>query len=113
VYFKEEGNALHEMQTSLIPKLDIFIPNNGQTVKFEQPVVVPGLGEVFVWAMAGHTHKYGRSYKVYLRNANGTKGQLIYDGACPEGIPGCQVPYFNYQHIPFSIFNPLQPIQMS
>jgi hypothetical protein len=113
VYFKEEGNALHEMKTALIPKLDIVIPNHGQTVKFEQPVVFPGLGEIFVWAMAGHTHKYGRSSKVYLRNANGTKGQLIYDGACPEGIPGCPVPYFNYQHIPFTIFNPLQPINMS
>jgi hypothetical protein len=113
VYFKERGNALHEMKTTLIPKVDIVIPNNGQTIKFEQAVVLPFFGEIFVWAMAGHTHKYGRSSKVYLRNANGTKGQLIYDGSCPEGIPGCEVPYFNYQHIPFSIFKPLQAINMS
>jgi hypothetical protein len=112
IYFKEQGTAKHQMRTSLIPKLDILIPNNGQTVKFEQTVVQPGFGEIFVWAMAGHTHKYGTSYKVHLRNANGSKGELIYDGACAEGIPGCASPYFDYQHIPFRVFKPLQPINM-
>jgi hypothetical protein len=112
IYFEERGNALQEMYTAILPKTDIYIPNNGQLISFSQPVIFPALGEIFLWTMAGHTHKYGRSYKVHLRNSNGTKGELIYDGACAGGLPGCVSPYFDYQHIPFRVFEPLQPINM-
>ncbi len=112
VYYKERGNALHEMRTSLIPKTDIVIPNNGQTLRFEQTIANPALGNIYVWAMAGHTHRYGKSYKVYERRLNGSKGPLLYDGSCPGGIPGCQAPYFDYQHIPFRLFDTLMPLDL-
>jgi hypothetical protein len=112
IYYKERGTALHEMNTALLPKTDIVIPNNEQTIRFEQTIANPALGEIFVWAMAGHTHKYGRSYKVYERTMSGAKGNLIYDGACAEGIPGCSAPYFDYQHIPFRMFQPLHALDL-
>ncbi|MCB0683650.1 MAG: hypothetical protein KDC32_22530, partial [Saprospiraceae bacterium] len=59
-------------------------------------------GEVFLWGLMGHTHKYGKGYKVY-RRTGGQQGELLYDASCPQGIPGCVSPYFDYQHIPMRL----------
>ncbi len=61
----------------------------------------------------GHTHKYGRSYKVWKRLSNGQKGELIYDASCPLGIPGCPTQFFDYRHIPLRYWEPLLPLKWS
>lgn len=111
IYTQPGGSAAQEMQSSLIPNISINIPNDGTPRTFQQPIFTGG-GEIFVWGLMGHTHKYGKDYKVYLRNANGTKGEMIYDASCPEGIPGCVSPYFDYQHIPMRYYSPLYPLKM-
>lgn len=112
VYTQPKGTARHQMMTALLPKTDIYIPNNGQLITFEQSIVVPGAGEFFIWALGGHTHQYGRSYKIFRRNPNGSKGEQLYDASCPAGKPGCAAPYFNYQHIPVAYYEPLEPVLM-
>lgn len=112
VYTKPTGTAVQEMQTLLIPYTNLYIPNNGNTYTFQQPIAIP-MGEVFLWGVMGHTHKYGTSYKVFRRNANGTRGPIIYDAACFQGVPGCQSPFFDYQHIPMRYFNTVTSLNMN
>lgn len=112
VYTAPSGSAPQEMLTTLIPNLSIFIPNDGSPRSFSAPIVY-GPGEIFVWGMMGHTHKYGRSYKVFIRNPDGTKGEPIYDASCGGGIPGCVSPFYDYQHIPLRFFSPLLPIKLN
>jgi len=111
VYTQEMGTAAQEMITELISNVSIFIPNDGDPVSFSQ-TINPDAGEIFLWGLMGHTHQYGTGYKVYERLGGGSEN-LIYDGACPKGVPGCISPFFDYQHIPMRYFEPLRPIMMS
>lgn len=111
VYTSPKGTAAQEMRSTLVPNFAIFIPNDGNEVTFSRPVTFNA--ELFVWQLGGHTHRYGQDYKIWKRNTNGTKGEMIYDGECPNGIPACNVPYFDYQHIPNRIFDELLPINFS
>ncbi len=112
VYTQPQGTAAQEMHSELIPNFDIPIPNSGDLIKHSQ-AINPPFGEIFVWGMMGHTHKYGTDYKVYKRLSNGQKGELIYDASCPQGIPGCISPFFDYRHIPMRYFEPLKPITIN
>ncbi|MCB0546840.1 MAG: T9SS type A sorting domain-containing protein [Phaeodactylibacter sp.] len=109
IYTQPSGTAAQEMKTELIANGNIPIPNNGSTVTHTQHLTF-NLGEVFVWGLMGHTHKYGTGYKIYRRNPGGQFGELIYDAACAQGVPGCISPFFDYQHIPMRYFLPLEPI---
>ena len=75
-------------------------PNTGDTIRYQQTLRVPEGPQIFVWGVLGHTHRYGVDYKVYELDQNGTRGALLYDAQCADGIPGCFSPYFDYQHIP-------------
>ncbi len=113
VYTQPAGTAAQEMHTDLVVNDGIFIPNNGNLTTIEEPVVTND-GEIFLWGMMGHTHQWGKDYKVYLRNPNGTKGDMIYDASCTlDGAPGCVAPFFDYQHIPFRYFEPLRPLDLN
>lgn len=111
VYTQPSGTAKQEMFATLVPNTNITIPNNNQTTMVEAPFFY--LGKVYVWGLMGHTHKYGTGYKVFKRLPNGSKGELMYDASCPNGLPGCASPYYDYQHIPMRYFQPLSPVDMS
>ena len=111
IYTQPVGTAAQEMHTRLIVNDDIYIPNNGDPITFTQNYT-PNLGEVYMWAFTGHTHQYGTGYEAFYRN-NFVEGDIFYDGSCPQGIPGCVSPFFDYQHIPWRYFEPLQPITMN
>jgi hypothetical protein len=113
IYTQPIGTAKQEMKTTLVPNAFIFIPNNNQTVSFRQAYTTTTLGKVFMWTLVGHTHKYGTGYKINRMNTDKTDGELLYDGSCPGGIPGCPAPNFDYQHIPMRYFQPLNPVQIS
>jgi hypothetical protein len=112
VYTQPEGTAIQPMQTTLLTNTNIPIPNNGEEITHSQVVTSNGLGEIFIWGIMGHTHQYGTDYKVYRRESF-QQQELIYDGACAEGIPGCVSPFFDYQHIPMRYFDELLPLDMS
>ena len=109
IYTKPAGTAAQEMHTELLVNGDIPIPNNGNEVTHTQQVFT-NIGEVFIWGIMGHTHKYGTGYKVFKRLAGGAQGELIYDAACAQGVPGCISPFFDYRHIPIRYFEPLMPL---
>ncbi len=105
VYTQPRGEALHRMNSTLIPNFRINIPNTGDLITETAAIkYAPFLGdfipsEVFAWSIGGHTHRYGAGYKVWTMKDD-QKEELIYDGSCPEGVPGCIAPFFDYQHIP-------------
>lgn len=108
VYTQPQGTANQEMHTFLIANPSIYIPNNGNPYTFSQYVNF-NLGDVYLWSIMGHTHQWGSGYTVHKR-INGQKGDIIYDAACPQGIPNCPTPYFDYQHIPMRFFDDLLPV---
>jgi Secretion system C-terminal sorting domain len=112
VYTSPSGTANQQMNTLLVPNTNISIPANQNPYTFSQNVTYP-VGQVYVWGLMGHTHKYGTDYKVYKRNSNGTRGAMIYDAQCQGGVPGCPQPYFDYQHIPLRYFEPFLPLTMA
>ena len=112
-YTQANGTARQEMRAQLIPNTNIVIPNNNQTTTIEQPLILGFSGKVYVWTLMGHTHKYGTGYKMWKRNANNTKGELLYDAGCPAGIPNCQTPIYDYQHIPMRYFPAFTPVDVN
>ena len=112
VYTQPAGTAAQEMHAVLVPNPLIVIPNTGDTIRYQQTLRVPEGPQIFVWGVLGHTHRYGVDYKVYELDQNGTRGALLYDAQCADGIPGCFSPYFDYQHIPTRFFDHLLPIRL-
>jgi len=108
VYTQPAGTAVQEMESTLIPYPWINIPNNGNIITHTAEVKFPR--ELFVWTIAGHTHRYGKSYKIWMNDELGNKDEMIYDAACPRGIPGCVAPNFDYQHIPNRAFDEFKPV---
>ena len=111
IYNQEKGTAAQEMKAFLLPNVDIPIPNNGDEIKHTASFAF-NIGKIFIWGVMGHTHQYGTGYKIYARNPNGTKGEFVYDAACPRGIPNCISPFFDYQHIPMRYFEPLREVDL-
>jgi Secretion system C-terminal sorting domain len=108
-YTQPNGTAKQEMKADLVANGFIYIPNNNQTTTFEQATKIGTAGKGFIWAMTGHTHKYGTGYKIWQRKTDGTKGTLLYDAGCPAGVPDCQTPTYDYQHIPMRYYAPFVP----
>ncbi|MEM1218541.1 MAG: T9SS type A sorting domain-containing protein [Bacteroidota bacterium] len=111
VYTKPTGTAMHEMETRLIVNGDIYIPNDGSQHEFSQ-TYNPNLGEIYLWNIMGHTHQWGTGYTAAKRELF-NETDLIYDGSCPGGVPGCASPFFDYQHIPPRYFDELLPLTMN
>ncbi len=111
VYTQPAGTAIQEMLTTIVPYPWIYIPNDGDIYSFSDALTYPD--EAYLWAIGAHTHKYGTGYKIWKRLPDGEKGDLLYDGACGGGQPGCASPWFDYQHIPVRLFHHLEYIDMS
>jgi Secretion system C-terminal sorting domain len=112
VYTQAAGTAQQEMKTLLVPNTSISIPADQNPHTFSQNVNY-NIGNVYMWGLMGHTHKYGTDYKIYKRNVNGTRGTMLYDGQCSDGVPNCFNPYFDYKHIPLRYFMPFETINMT
>jgi hypothetical protein len=113
VYTNPAGTAQLEMFADLLVNPFIPIPNNGNPITHTHHDFQVGADTVYVWGLMGHTHKYGTGYKIWKRLPFGQYGELIYDGSCPGGVPGCPAPYFDYRHIPLRYWEPLLPIKWS
>jgi hypothetical protein len=113
VYTQSLGTAEQEMFATLLVNPSIPIPNTGNLITHTKSEFQFGADSLYIWGLMGHTHKYGRGYKVWKRLSNGQKGELIYDASCPMAIPGCPTPWYDYQHIPIRYWEPSLPIKWS
>lgn len=111
VYTQVPGTAGQQMFASLLVNTNIPIPNTGDLITHTRSEYQSGADSIYIWGLMGHTHKYGRGYKVWKRLPNGQKGDLVYDASCPDGEPGCVAPWFDYRHIPMRYWEPLMPLK--
>jgi len=112
VYTQPSGTAAQEMFSDFFVRLDIPIPNNGNEIVYEKHEA-NNSPPIFVWGIMGHTHQWGTGYSTYLRNQDGSRGEIIYDAACPGGVPGCVTPFYDYQHIPIRYFDSLYELPLN
>ena len=112
VYTQDEGTAIQEMRTQLVPNQNIPIPNDGQEVTFTSDLSIPSNFKLYIWGAVAHTHKYGTDFNLYHRNNDGSKGDQLYDAGCANGVPGCAVEDYDYKHLPFRYYEPFLPINL-
>jgi len=85
VYTQPVGTAKHEMLSDfrLYDPTDLVIPS-GEERTFEWRMRrFDGAGDtepVNLWMFGAHTHQYGTDFDIYLRDANGDRGEQIYEG---------------------------------
>ncbi len=114
VYTQPIGTAQQEMHATLVPYIfNDPIPGNGATFSKSATYKVGGSPDIYLWGLMGHTHKWGTRYQIWQRNANGTKGDFLYDAACGGGVTGCASPNYDYKHIPMRYFDPLLKTNIS
>lgn len=112
VFTQASGTANQVMMSQLIPNTNIPIPNNGQDVTFTYDFNLPTNLNLYIWGAVAHTHKYGKDFNIYRRNMDGSQGEQVYDAGCANGIPGCAVEDFDYQHLPFRFYEPFLPVNL-
>ncbi len=82
-----------------------------------QPFLLPGVtrrtsthsfgGDRYIYMLSSHTHKFGTDYDIFLRNPDGTKGELIYEGFFNEDYTFNQG-FYDWAHPPVRYFEPLK-----
>lgn len=108
VFTQESGTALQEMQTELIPQTNLVIPPDGQPHTFTQSAYIANSpATMFLWKLSSHTHKLGKDFKIWRRNANGSKGEPLFDAAREDGRPDGTLLGYDYGHPPSRVFFPL------
>lgn len=65
-----------------------------------------------LWSIQAHTHKYGKDFNIYLRNPDGTKGQIIYDGTYDVTHTFDQG-FYDWEHPPLRYFDPPLSVDMT
>jgi len=113
VHTQAEGIAVQEMFNELLINFNFFIPNNGDTIVSETPFTNNNGPTINVWRMGSHTHEKGVDFDVWLRNADGSKGEHLLDAAKFRGLPECNDVVYDYAHPPAREFSPFLPIDMS
>ncbi|MGB0932361.1 MAG: T9SS type A sorting domain-containing protein [Chitinophagales bacterium] len=114
VYTQEYGTAAQKMNVQLLPNFGISIPNDGELEVEEEDYVLSFLPQqIHVWQMTSHTHKYGKSFDVWLREPNGSKGEHIFSATNYNGIPTCEPIEYDYLHPPTRTFSPFLPMRLS
>jgi hypothetical protein len=66
----------------------------------------------YIWSIMAHTHARGKKFDIWMRTANGEKGEHIYDGNYNVEYTFNQG-YYDWAHPPFRMFDPLQPVDFT
>lgn len=114
VYTQPAGTAIQEMHSELPANTDIYIPNDDMPHTFTDELYDNSPGEIYLWAVTSHTHKYGDDFDIYRRTLDGEKGEKIFDGSCgaTEGVPGCVDEIYDYKHPPTRYWEHFLPMKV-
>ena len=115
VYTQPIGTAEREMKSELViyNPTALLIFNNGEEQTFTGSKFESGSQDDWnIWFLSTHTHKYGTAYDIYKRNANGSKGDIIYDGNYNTDYTFNQG-YYDWQHPANKYFDPLETVEAS
>lgn len=118
LYVQPRNIAPKEMRTATITYGDLNpfilqIEGGGEDTTFVMEHYEEGSEEVIdIWRLTPHTHAYGVDYDIFLRNADGSKGEQVYEGFYNYDL-GFDQGFFDYSHATYRTFeDPLQ-IKMS
>ncbi len=115
VYTQSVGTAQTEMLSSPVyyggsDPLNLILPPTGMDSTYViNDYSTDSSYTRYLWSMMAHTHQLGKEYNVWLRNSDGTKGDLIYDGHYNSDYTFNQG-YYDWAHPPFRTFDPLLPV---
>ncbi|MBK7527509.1 MAG: T9SS type A sorting domain-containing protein [Sphingobacteriales bacterium] len=112
VYTQPKGTAKQEMFSALIPNITLYLPNTGQEEEIETFFNLNQNATIHIWRMSSHTHKLATDFDVWLRNADGTKNEHIFDATKYNGVPTCEEIGYDYQHPPTRSFAPFLPLNI-
>jgi len=87
------------------------IPPTGQPDTLQNVCTSPGETRYF-WNIQSHTHQWGKSFNMYHRNPDGSKGAQFYDGNYNENYTFNQG-YYDYSHPAVRTFDPLMEVDMT
>lgn len=115
-YTQPAGSGAVEMKTDLATygapnPFVLNIPPTGQPHTLDFPFTIPGETRYF-WSIQGHTHQWGIDYDMFLRNNDGSKGDLIYEGFYNSNYSFNQG-YWDYTHPAIRIFEPMLEVDMN
>jgi hypothetical protein len=75
------GTASDYMLVRNFPVFTIEIPQDGQEHEFTEAAFDTTETKMWkIWMLYSHTHRYGTDYDIWLRNADGTKSNQLYEG---------------------------------
>lgn len=111
IYTRPRTTTNVEMKGELIPYVYLLIPNNGQTITFNDDITRGGQNWN-IWMLSSHTHKYGTDYDIFLRNSNGSRGTKIYEGHYDFEYNFNQG-FYDWSHPPVRRFSPMLNVNMS
>ncbi len=106
VYYYDQPNAPIEMQSELVNEALLSLSQGQNTVT--RTHIPSGNADRHIWVISSHTHKYGTGYKIWKRNADGSKGDLIYDGNYNYNYTFDQG-FYDWEHPAVRTFDPLEP----
>lgn len=99
-----EGTANQIMYAQLIPNLDLAIPPNVTNYTVTDTFSVP-FPNLYVWSLTSHAHSTSIDYDIFQPFAD-QEPLHIYDASCPNGVPGCDYPFYDYENPPTRFFEP-------
>ncbi len=112
IYTQPSGTAVQLMETDLYANTSIIIPATGQDVQFTDDIYGNSTDEVFYWMLTSHTHKLGKDFDVYTRDAQGNPDTQVFDAEYMDGDPNSAFIGYDYQHPPVRYWTyPFLPVQ--
>lgn len=109
VYTQPKGTAAKEMKSKLENSLSIGVSNTfgaitpNDVTTFDESV---NMRDVSVWTLTSHTHSRGSDFNIYLKNNDGSKGPIVYDGTYDYNN-GFDVGSYDWEHPPTRFWDDL------
>jgi hypothetical protein len=116
ILYRPRDSATIPMYTRLVNNSGLFILQGTHSVDYDDEDNGLDIPETrYLWNMAGHTHKFGTGFDLYIRDTTGTITDKIYDGTSvtpykdsyyTSGTYG----YWDHNHPPLGYFPTLLPV---
>lgn len=109
VYTQPKGTAEKEMKSALENSLSIgfsnalgaIMPNTVST--FDENV---NMTNASIWTLTSHTHSRGTDFNIYLKNTDGSKGPIVFDGTY-NYADGFDAGSYDWEHPPTRFWDEL------
>lgn len=108
VYTQPKGSASMEVKGAILHNSNFAIPNDSlpHTFNYSFPI-----DNISITSLSSHTHKHGVDFDIYLRNSDGSKGLMIYNGSY-NYLQGFDTGIYNWEHPPVAFYDPLLDLTM-